>query len=195
MKISLAKGGYEYNVVIIFTDNGGKLVDALRVRGDSFFNNLSDEKERWIFKSRKPIRWWYNTEVTGSDGEKLIDGELHRTNSSLISSGVKIQMLSAFVIVDVGLCEGCPLESIASYVSMISFAQIKNEDRKLAVVDSILGMFSREGPRLNAFQTLTVWDRAYLRALYQIPPDRPLWQQRTRLAGAMINAIVEHQGK
>lgn len=192
-KVRRAGPGCEYDTVVIFTEDGDGLVDALNSKRSSIFNNITAEKRRELFKSRKPVRWWYGTEMTGASGEPAIDGTIYRTNSSLISSGIKININSNFVIVDVNLCEGYTLDSIASYVAMVSFAQIKGDDSNLSESPSILSIFSREEPRANAFRDLTIWDRSYLQALYQIPPDRPLWQQRTRLMGAMTDAILENQ--
>jgi hypothetical protein len=75
---------------------------------------------------------------------------------------------------------------------MIAFAQIKGSKVDIDSNLSILGMFNDTKPRIAALRNLTVWDRAYLHALYKIAPDRPIWQQRKRLSGAMVEYIREN---
>ncbi len=118
-KVKLSKPGCEYDTIIIFTEDGDGLIESLNSKSSSIFKNFTSEKKRELFGSRKPIRWWYSIELTGSKGEPFIDGAVYRTNSSIISSGIKININSTFVIVDVKLCEGYTLNSIASYVAMV----------------------------------------------------------------------------
>jgi hypothetical protein len=75
---------------------------------------------------------------------------------------------------------------------MVAFAQINGATQEAASNSSILGMFNDTRPRNAALRNLTVWDRAYLHALYKIAPDRPIWQQRKRLSAAMAEYIREN---
>jgi hypothetical protein len=75
---------------------------------------------------------------------------------------------------------------------MIAFAQIKGSKVDIDSNLSILGMFNDTRPRITALRNLTIWDRAYLHALYNMPADRPIWQQRKRLSGAMAKYIQEN---
>jgi hypothetical protein len=113
----------------------------------------------------------------------------------LISSSIEIDLTSTVIIVDINQSNGYPLESVASYISMVAFAQINGATQEATSSTSILGMFSDTRPRIAALRNLTVWDRAYLHALYQIAPDRPIWQQRKRLRGAMLEYIQENYGR
>ena len=188
-KVHSAPAGCRPDVFIIFTEDSGDLLDRIRQKNPKFFRALQGDTAMRLFQAPRAVKWWYATEIKGSDGEPVVDATTYRTRSSLISSGIVLNLASTVVMVDVGLADGFPLDSIASYVAMIVFAQIKASDGRLAASPSILGMFDRTGPRLSALRGLTVWDRAYLRALYQIPLDRPLWQQRPRLQATMVDAI------
>ena len=75
---------------------------------------------------------------------------------------------------------------------MVAFAQINGATQEATSSTSILGMFNDTKPRIAALRNLTVWDRAYLNALYNMPADRPIWQQRKRLSGAMAKYIQEN---
>ena len=75
---------------------------------------------------------------------------------------------------------------------MVAFAQIDGATQQVASSSSILGMFNDTKPRIEALRNLTIWDRAYLHALYSIAADRLIWQQRKRLSGAMTKYIQEN---
>lgn len=134
-----------------------------------------------LMQSKNPVRWWYATE-----------GRRTGNVASLISTNFEIDLTSTVVIVDISQSNGYPLESVASYISMIAFAQIKGSKVDIDSNLSILGLFNDTKPRIAALRNLTVWDRAYLHALYKIAPDRPIWQQRKRLSGAMAKYIQEN---
>lgn len=188
-KMKRAKEVCQTDILIIFTEDADGLANALRTKNAAIFARLSKEKAAEIFNSHRAVRWWYGTEMQGAQGEPMIDGTLYRTQSSLISSGIRISLTTTVVLVDVTKSSGYPLDSIASFSAMVSFAQIRGHQQRFANLPSILGIFDREGPKLDAYRDLTVWDRAYLQAIYHIPPDRPLWQQRNRLIGAMTDAL------
>ncbi|MEY4055459.1 MAG: hypothetical protein RL519_794 [Pseudomonadota bacterium] len=193
-KVQSAPAGCRPDVFIIFTEDSGDLLDRIKQKNPKFFGALQADAAARLFKGPRAVKWWYATELKGSDGEPVVDGAIYRTRSSLISSGISLNLASTVVLVDVGLADGFPLDSIASYVTMIVFAQIRVSNGQLATSPSILGMFDRAAPRLSALRGLTIWDQAYLRALYQIPPDRPLWQQRSQLEAAIVRAIREAEG-
>jgi hypothetical protein len=145
-----------------------------------------------LMQSKKPVRWWYTTKIEGSNGEPVIDGRVYRYTSSLISSSIEIDLTSTVIIVDINQSNGYPLESVASYISMIAFAQINGATQEASSNSSILGMFNNDKPRIEALRNLTIWDRAYLYALYKVAPDRPIWQQQKRLRGAMVEYIQKN---
>lgn len=179
------------DIFIVFTDDSNTLMKKIKTRNADFFGSIARSGNPEAYKPNRAIQWWYGTEINGSGGEPPIDGTIKRTNASLVSSGIKISMTSTLVVVDVTRAKGYPLDSLASYVAMVSFAMINGRSTNLDTTPSILGIFSRSGPRLNALRDLTVWDKAYLQALYKMPPDRPFWQQRLRLKQLMINALNE----
>ena len=190
-KVRAGPAGCQPDLFVIFTSDSAGLLKQIQLGNPGFVRRLQSDAKARQLHARAPVKWWYDTALIGADWEPVIDGATYRTNASLISSGIAITLASIVVIVDVGLSDGYPLDSIASYVAMIAFAQIQVSAGRLAKAPSILGIFDRVSPRLDALRELTVWDRAYLRALYRIPPDRPLWRQRARLNAAMVEAIME----
>ncbi len=184
-----ARPGCEPNLAIIFSNDGDSLVRAMSMRQPLLFAGLTIAKRRELFDSGRAVRWWYGTGTEGADGDKVDEeGNLKVWHASLVSTGVRFNLSATVVVVDITRAEGYPLDAIASYAAMVAFAQIKGTDGGLAGLPSVLGMFARTGARSDAQPDLTVWDRAYLHGLYHIAPDRPAWQQRSALAGAMIAA-------
>ena len=187
-----APEGCRPNIHVIFSNDGDALMEALKRKYPSIINAQPIRKIDELMQSKKPVRWWYATKIEGANGEPVIDGRVLRNTASLISSGVEIDLTSTVVIVDINQSNGYPLESVASYISMVAFAQINGATQEAVSNSSILGMFNDTKPRIAALRNLTVWDRAYLHALYKIAPDRPIWQQRKRLSGAMVEYIREN---
>lgn len=188
-----APSGCRPNTLIVFSEDADRLVEIIRDENPILFKGQPKERIARIFQSKAPVRWWYGLAVKGAAGEPVIDGTLRRTNSSLISSGLRIDIESTVIIVDIKQADGYPLESISSFIAMVAFAQIDGGKGQGQAATSILSIFNNTGPRIKALRQLTVWDKAYLQALYRMPADRPLWQQRSRLAGAMLDSIRTSQ--
>jgi hypothetical protein len=187
-----APEGCRPNIHVIFSNDGDALMQALKRKYPAIVSAQPTRKIDELMQSKKPVRWWYATKIEGANGEPVIDGRVYRYTSSLISSSIEIDLTSTVIIVDINQSNGYPLESVASYISMVAFAQINGATQEATSSTSILGMFSDTRPRIAALRNLTVWDRAYLHALYKIAPDRPMWQQRKRLSAAMAEYIREN---
>ncbi len=187
-----APEGCKPNVFVILSTDGDALMEALKNKKPSIFNAQPLRKFDELFQSKKPIRWWHVNEAQESGTDIPVDAATFQPKASLISSGVEIDLSSTVIIVDINQSNGYPLESLASYISMIAFAQIKGSNVDIDSNLSILGMFNDTRPRIAALRNLTIWDRAYLHALYDMPPDRPMWQQRKRLSSAMAEYIREN---
>jgi hypothetical protein len=176
-----APEGCRPNIHIVFSKDGDALMAAFKRRYSAIISAQPLGKIDELMQSKKPVRWWY-----------AIEGRRTGNVASLISTGYEIDLKSTVIIVDISQSNGYPLESVASYISMIAFAQIKGSNVDIDSNLSILGMFNDTRPRITALRNLTIWDRAYLHALYNMPADRPIWQQRKRLSGAMVEYIQEN---
>ena len=195
--------GCTTDMLVIFTQNGDALMEALQKKKPVFFLYLEPWKSRELFKSGRAVRWWYENQGKSQNGAtvgndpraaqagasvaELTTNQIY--SASLITTPIKVNLSGNVVVIDVSKAEGYPLNAIASYAAMVSFAQVSARDNVLGDVPSVLGMFNRPGPRGEALKDLTVWDRAYLSALYKIPMNRNFDRQRNALRGAMLEAI------
>jgi len=177
------------NIAVVFTDNGDGLVGALRQRAPALFAGVDTAKERKVFGSGRAVRWWYGHQERDKDGMPISEGQRRSFDASLISTGVRISLSGTMIVVDVNKAAGYDLAAIASYVAMVAFAPVREQEDGPSGPPSILSLFVGDGPRLQAPKSLTAWDRAYLRALYKILLDRPAWQQRAALAAGMIRNL------
>jgi hypothetical protein len=181
------------NIAVIFTDNGDGLVKALETRAPALFANMDRVKKREVFGSGRAVRWWYGHQERDKDGMPISEGQRQSFDASLISTGVRISLSGTMIVVDVNRAAGYDLAAIASYVAMVAFAPVKEPERGPSGPPSILNLFDGGGPGLQAPKALTDWDRAYLRALYTMPMDRPAWQQRAALAAGMIRNLQDSE--
>lgn len=187
-----APAGCRPNIQVAFSTDGDALMEKLKRKYLAIINGQPIRKFDEMFQSNKPIRWWHVNEAQDSATDVPVNAVTFQAKASLISSGVEIDLVSTVIIVDINQANGYPLESVASYISMVAFAQIKGSTQEVVNDTSILGMFNDVKPRVAALRNLTVWDRAYLHAIYKIPEDRPVWQQRKRLSGAMAEYIQKN---
>lgn len=197
--------GCQTDLTIIFTTDGDRLLNALRVKRPTIFAQQEPTKNRELFNSGRAIRWWYSNAPKDQNGAQAADAQAMTVgnsvdsmnsvtvySSSLITTNITVNLSSNVVVIDVAKAEGYPLDAVASYAAMVSFAQVTGgRNDTLAAAPSVLGMFARTGPRKEALRDLTAWDRAYLHGLYKIEPNRPFSTQRRRLATEMRDAIVQ----
>ncbi len=185
-----SKPGCRPNLVILFSvDADATMRDMLR-HDPALLADTSPPDTSALLRGGQAVRWWYAMNTTSIDGDGIIDGMMLHGHGSRLSSGIKLYFATSYVLVDLKRAEGYPLDTVASYAAMVSFAQISGERRNLANAPSVLGVFDRTGPRLQAQRDLTAWDRAYLYAMYHIYLDRPIRTQRDNLAYAMQKIMV-----
>lgn len=190
--VPVAGSGCRPNIVVSFTTDGSSLVRAIRARSPDALSETSLADRDRLVTDRSPIRWWYRTEVRGSDGRELMIGPppasptggeggrsllpekptLNAYSSSLVSTYGIRTLLSATAVVDVSALDGWSLRAAAQYVAVVTLAEIRMQGDP--PVDSVLSMFAREDRTAG----LTAEDRAFLDALYHVPLDRDSTRQR-----------------
>jgi hypothetical protein len=181
------------NLHILFTTDGNALMAQLRKANPGLFNDVELRKRKALFTEPVPVRWWYVNNVILAEEYKSTaranaDGTAPKTDrtvvSKIISTGVVIDIVGTAVVVDIKQTEGYPLESIAAYAAMVSFAQLRPSEASERT-SSIMSMFVPGADRASAPSDLTAFDYAYIRGLYAILPDRVGGSQRGRIAGKM----------
>ena len=111
----------------------------------------------------------------------------HHYRSSLISTQAVRAIRTATVLVDLQRAEGMSLDAVASYAAFVGLAEIR--PTQPAPQPSILSLFGAERER----RSLSIWDQAFLRTLYQLPLARIARQHRGALRQSLIRAVAAGQ--
>jgi hypothetical protein len=211
--VAVAPAGCRANLLVNFTRDASAYIASVRKKRPSLLAALRPDERVALLSSDAPVRWWYGTTATGSDGMPLFlgpannsilapssalpailptprRGTLRTYSASIIDTQLMVSLTSTVVLIDVEKAMGVPLDSVAAYTAMVSLAQIK-PTTDYSAYPSILAMFNSSNPRSEAPKDLTEWDYAYLRALYKIPANRTARVQRTRLSGETVKQLTK----
>lgn len=133
--------------------------------------------------SDQPVRWWHvSAPIDPNSGQIAVripgtcDGDcsdprsyapkLNVTGSRLMNR-IEDDLKRVFVIVDVDKIANVSLEQLGDYIAMVALAQI-NPDADTGGYSSILNVFDNPGDTPG----LTLWDRTYLKGLYEAQVTR-----------------------
>ncbi len=162
------------------------------------FGNAGPRVVDEFVNTPRPVRVWYNTNLITPDGINIGGGDpvassngptAHATASHSDASRLKRNVVSSFttvlVVIDQTRLHGVSRGQLADYVGMVGLAKLKPE---LHVVGapSILTLF--DGAPQAAPGSLTDWDGAFLKSLYETDPESRL--QRSQIAVNMIQEMV-----
>lgn len=201
--IPVAKGRCKTNIVVAFATDARDVVQRIAKRSPRRIAEVMPPDRNALLTGNAPVRWWYGTQATSSDGEPAsgdapvaaagtaegggsalalgVETVQGYGSSSIIRTQVVRALRTATVIIDLTLAEGVSLDAVAAYAAIVAYAEIR--PAKTAPPHSILGLFESDARVGNATQ----WDISFLKATYSIPPARAGWRQRRRLVGKLMN--------
>ena len=186
--LRVGEPGCDPDIIILMTDEPER-VQALRKKARSVFayHPWKNEPEGGggkqtldeFLTSERPVRWWHVSQVAAADGRPMGGLELEPgvripvitgTVSGRLQSNTQETFARVIVIVDTRQLKGVTYEALASYLAMVTLAQLEPEAEPGAL-PSILALFRDRDAGLNPVETLTEWDRAYLKGLYAAPAN------------------------
>lgn len=195
----VAKAGCTANLAVIFTADAGSMVKKIARRSTSTLGEIGPAGREALVAGDAPVRWWYDTEARGKDGQRQIGmpflaggtGEggaplvpggdtFVQYRSSVVSTLSVRSIRSATIVVDVERAAGVPLTAVGDYAAMVGLAEVRRPDAVPS--GSILALFDKGG----SVPGLTDRDLAFLRGLYAMPLDRLARQHRQMLVGRML---------
>jgi hypothetical protein len=211
----VSRANCKANVTVIFTDNSDRDTAFLLKNKHRVFGKLNRNERELLSQPRLPVRWWYETAIEGSDGHQLtsspamfltavIEGQgsdvsasagmvsngdtvgVDGYSSSLVGTRIRAKIARATLIVDVNAAAGAKLKSVAAYAAMVTLARIRMGGG-FETTDSILGQFGEGDLRRD---DLSKRDKAFLSALYSVPPNRDARQQENQIAIAMSRILA-----
>lgn len=195
------------NIVITFTSDAAAVATRILAKRPDAAALIEAGDREALRKAPLPIRWWSAVRLEDENGHAAtsistavafaqVDGgapfevptgpDTVYTDSysgSLVNTHRQVSAAATTVLVDVDLATGYTLDAVSAYVAMAVLAQARlrgEVDPELTV----LGLF--RVPAATAPRDLTAWDRAFLKALYNTPTNRPARRQQGAIASAVI---------
>jgi hypothetical protein len=181
----------------------------------SGFLQYSGERAQFLRHDSRPYHEFaMTTEVLAShgsgDGDMLQVSDLSDSSAALEGSGLSFTGMNGppviahapdsymtpdvgdsfsrlVLVVDQTRLAGLNLQQISAYVLMLSFAQVDDEADK--TVDTILQVTDPTVPASQKPQDLTIWDRAYLGALYRSATQKSLRLQEGVIETEITNSV------
>ncbi len=177
----VAQDGCQPNALVIFTKDARASVDWLRKEEPWIFTNLLDYEFDRIIAGTEAAHAWQTTELRSVDGKPLqyqiINGREVVVNpqyqTGRLSPPVRVDMVGAVVMIDSAYIPGKTLQQLADYASfrlLASISETSEDGDGAEAMPTILSLFDDTA---NAPDELTRFDRAYLRALYNLRPNAP----------------------
>ena len=189
--IGVSSEGCEPNVLIVFTDDATAVVNEadrnrLRYMGVDKEHGVSLGAGAWrdFMETPRPVRWWHVSRLMTRDNMPADRATVYLYDAGYIHQPTHLNLHHVFIVVDAARVNGLSASALADYLTMVSLAPI-DPNASLGGAPTILNLFANGGA-----DSLTDWDRAYLRGLYAAIPEasHPTQQERDiahRMAGRL----------
>ncbi len=187
--------GCHPNVYVVVTRDPAQFVARARVRRPGLLAGVPGTELDRLEKGAEPVHWASATEVTSSQGDPIQTAEfgtpprkvrvLPQWRASHIFAATRTTLARTVAIVDAGRLSGESYDALASYLALVTLAQLR-PSAKAPTVDTILSLFSGKADRPTG---LTPFDEAYLKALYAVDPALPATTQRLAMIGKINRAL------
>ena len=187
--LEIAPPGCQPDIFVVATEDGNATArELVAVRPRAFRTRISGADRgraalRAFQESGRPIRWWHVSlpvnEDTGRSAVRLpgqppfvpppegikrpsdLGGFGIISLPSRLSDQIRDDLQQVIVVLDDDALDQAGFVQVADYIAMVALAQVDPE--AAPDVPSILNLFDPDKP---GEETLSAWDRAYLRALY-----------------------------
>jgi len=200
-----AEAGCKPNLLVVFTQDASAFMAQTRRKSPERLQEVPKRREAFTFGTSAPVRWWYTTDVIGSDGRPLTAGATGlvacggpcalpslgpnvRSQNTYSSSIVRLptirRIINAVVVIDVPLAAGRAVDSLGDYAALVGLAEIWPTERPLPS-GTILGLFDRPPQDGDDAPLLSPMDRRFLCELYRLPLDRTGLYHRSMLQRAV----------
>lgn len=187
------------NLFILFTADPKQLLRAMEKKNRAFTfscgvrdpgTTTSPSKIDEFINTPRVVKAWYNTTWTKyyGNGETLCtDRRMAQRNEdpSRLQYIDHWNLQTTFVVIDTTRLAGITQGQLAGYIAMVSLVRM-SPLVQLGDAQTILRLF--EQPRGSAPASMTVWDRALLKAVYGGNEEAKL--QRMQLAQRMIAEVA-----
>lgn len=141
-----------------------------------------------FLSTSRAVRWWYVAQTFGADGISLAgdassggmsNAPSTRATGTRLTGATREDLSQVIIVIDAQRVQGVQLATLADYVSFIALAQI-NPNATTSDYPTIMNLFNGTQMNASAPNALTLWDTAFLDALYKADRNavNPSTQQR-----------------
>jgi hypothetical protein len=145
----------------------------------------------------RAVRWWYVSQTFGANGISLAgdsssggmsNAPIARATGTRLSGSTREDLSQVIIIIDASRVRGVQLAALSDYVAFIALAQV-NPHASTTDYPTIMNLFSGAQANTGGPTSLTLWDTAFLDALYKTERNavNPAVQQR-EIARRMLGA-------
>lgn len=173
-KVRVRAGGCKPNALVTLSDDALAQLKQIRKSGRQLFAGLSARELDAALQTRDPVYVFQASETTAATGQALLRADPAAapvgkvTAMGRLSRMTRKDMLAALVVVDSVATAGLTSAQLADYTTLRLLAPTGEVD--IAQADeppTIMTLFAAPG---TAPAGLSRFDRAYLKALYRMPP-------------------------
>lgn len=166
----------QVNTLIAFAADSRAEVQRLRKEQPTLFSTLLDYEFDRVLRGSGAVQAWQATEVKGADGKEFASATLGGRDfqindqpfASHLTQQLRVDIAGAIVVFDTAFVPGKSIQQLADYATMRLFAP--THDASAGGVPSLPTILSLFAPGAEGPPGLTEFDRAYLTALYRLPP-------------------------
>jgi hypothetical protein len=157
--------GCAANVIVAFVPDPQAEFASLVSANHQLVDPLSFDERRRVSETTGPVLAWNVVATVTRDGQSRLGGPptFESTEISRLNSATRRDMAASVVMMDTDLLEDIDGLALADYATMRALARTVPVDQGEADYGTILSLFSDP---VNAPQSLTDFDRAYLASLY-----------------------------
>ena len=205
LRLEVGEPGCRPDILVLVTSDAQRAAAQLHRQHPAYFaagqrrevlDRGGGEQRLGDFLTRSvAVRWWHVARLAASDGRPLGRASgapaIYTTRSSRLASNWKEGLNRVLVIVDTTQLKGVTYEQLAGYLAMVALAQLDPEAEP-STLPTIMTLFADLQAGHAPAESLTEWDRAYLRGLYASPDDaRNLNAQRGAIRRSLVKARTQ----
>lgn len=192
--LALGGNGCKPNLLIVVVDDKKALIEGMKSKKQAYLYGIGDSRVRQLEGAPGPVAAWQVSDIIGADGMPLrVDGEgfprLFTTiQPSRVVNTTRKRLLGAVVVFEQRGLVDVSTRQLADFALVRAVTPIEPRERA-APTSSVLSLFDGGLSPIDAPQSLTWWDLAFLKALTVTRSDVDGSTQRDEIRNRMLAAM------
>ena len=184
------------NLMIIVIDDKKAMIEGMRRKKESYLYGVGSDRLTMLENEAGPVAAWQISDLIGADGMPLrVDGDGYpRLFTTLPPSRMikttRRRVLGGVVIVEQRGLVGVTTRQLADFALVKALSPMPVKDGP-APSSSVLSLFNPGARPEDAPQTVTWWDLAFLKALFDTRSDTLADAQRHEIRDRMLKEMAK----